>query len=100
MQSTGGNRAKKLRGVNLGGWLVLEKWMTPSLFAGLQAEDETAWCLEMAERAAKKAAEEGAEGEPRRDANERESGGVTRRPPKGEDLTAAAMGDKGNGPEL
>ena len=52
MQSTGGNRAKKLRGVNLGGWLVLEKWMTPSLFAGLQAEDETAWCLEMAERAA------------------------------------------------
>ncbi len=39
--------AKKLRGVNLGGWLVLEKWMTPSLFAGLAAEDETAWCLEM-----------------------------------------------------
>ena len=23
----------RLRGVNLGGWLVLEKWMTPSLFA-------------------------------------------------------------------
>lgn len=42
---------KKLRGVNLGGWLVLEKWMTPSLFAGLQAEDETAWCVEMGERA-------------------------------------------------
>lgn len=38
---------KKLRGVNLGGWLVLEKWMTPSLFAGLQAEDETAWCVEL-----------------------------------------------------
>ena len=30
----------KLRGVNLGGWLVLEKWMTPSLFAGLDAQDE------------------------------------------------------------
>ena len=26
-----------LRGVNLGGWLVLEKWITPSLFEGLQA---------------------------------------------------------------
>lgn len=30
----------KLRGVNLGGWLVLEKWMTPSLFAGTDAIDE------------------------------------------------------------
>lgn len=29
-----------LHGVNLGGWLVLEKWMTPSLFAGTEAEDE------------------------------------------------------------
>lgn len=29
-----------LRGVNLGGWLILEKWMTPSVFAGLDAEDE------------------------------------------------------------
>ena len=29
-----------LRGVNLGGWLVLEKWMTPSLFAGTEAIDE------------------------------------------------------------
>ncbi len=29
-----------LRGVNLGGWLVLERWMTPSLFAGTDAEDE------------------------------------------------------------
>lgn len=32
------NRA--LRGVNLGGWLVVEKWMTPSLFKGLDADDE------------------------------------------------------------
>jgi len=31
---------QKLRGVNLGGWLVLEKWMTPSLFAGTDAVDE------------------------------------------------------------
>ncbi|KAK7465452.1 hypothetical protein VKT23_005430 [Stygiomarasmius scandens] len=26
------NRADKVRGVNLGGWLVLEPWITPSLF--------------------------------------------------------------------
>jgi len=30
----------KLRGVNLGGWLVIEKWMTPTLFAGTHADDE------------------------------------------------------------
>jgi glucan 1,3-beta-glucosidase len=36
-----------LRGVNLGGWLVLEKWMTPSIFAGLAATDETTWCAEL-----------------------------------------------------
>ncbi|MDD4915370.1 MAG: glycoside hydrolase family 5 protein [Methylococcales bacterium] len=51
MQVKGNNRGQKLRGVNLGGWLVLEKWMTPSLFAGLGAEDETAWCLEMGAQA-------------------------------------------------
>lgn len=28
------------RGVNLGNWLVLEKWMSPRLFAGTTAEDE------------------------------------------------------------
>ena len=26
-------------GVNLGNWLVLEKWMSPDLFAGTSAED-------------------------------------------------------------
>jgi len=30
----------QLRGVNLGGWLVIEKWMTPSLFTGTSAKDE------------------------------------------------------------
>lgn len=30
----------KIRGVNLGGWLILEKWMTPSVFADLDAIDE------------------------------------------------------------
>ena len=29
-----------LCGVNLGGWLVLEKWMTPTLFVGADAIDE------------------------------------------------------------
>lgn len=29
-----------LRGVNLGGWLVLERWMTPGLFKGTEARDE------------------------------------------------------------
>ena len=31
---------KPLRGVNLGGWLVLERWMTPSVFAGTDASNE------------------------------------------------------------
>ena len=31
---------QKLHGVNLGGWLILEKWMTPELFNNLSAEDE------------------------------------------------------------
>lgn len=29
-----------IKGVNLGNWLVLEKWMSPSLFEGTTAEDE------------------------------------------------------------
>ncbi len=29
-----------LHGVNLGGWLLLERWMTPSLFTGTSATDE------------------------------------------------------------
>jgi glucan 1,3-beta-glucosidase len=41
------SKGKKLRGVNLGGWLVLEKWMTPSLFEGLSATDETTYCVEL-----------------------------------------------------
>lgn len=41
-----------LRGVNLGGWLVLEKWMTPGLFAGLAATDETSFSAELGADAA------------------------------------------------
>lgn len=33
-----------LRGINLGGWLVLEKWMTPSVFADTIAVDEYTYC--------------------------------------------------------
>lgn len=42
---------KKVRGVNLGGWLVLEKWMTPSVFEGLDAVDETRYCVELGVKA-------------------------------------------------
>ncbi len=44
----------RLRGVNLGAWLVLEKWMSPSLFAGMAATDETTFCAELGARAASK----------------------------------------------
>lgn len=30
----------RIKGVNLGNWLVLEKWMSPALFEGTAAEDE------------------------------------------------------------
>jgi glucan 1,3-beta-glucosidase len=39
------------RGVNLGGWLVLERWITPSLFEGLEARDEYSFCVEQGLRA-------------------------------------------------
>lgn len=32
---------EKLRGTNLGNWLVLEKWMDPAMYRGVDAEDET-----------------------------------------------------------
>lgn len=42
---------KRWIGVNLGGWLVLEPWMTPSLFTGLQARDEYGFCQELGSEA-------------------------------------------------
>lgn len=39
------------RGVNLGGWLVLERWITPSLFQGVDARDEYGFCMEQGEQA-------------------------------------------------
>ncbi len=38
---------EKLRGVNLGNWLVLEKWMSEDLFRGTTAMDETYLCIEL-----------------------------------------------------
>jgi glucan 1,3-beta-glucosidase len=37
-------RSKPIRGVNLGGWLVLEKWITPNLFKDTDAQDEYSFC--------------------------------------------------------
>ena len=39
----------KIRGVNLGNWLVLEKWMSPELYSDTTAEDETYLCLQLSE---------------------------------------------------
>jgi glucan 1,3-beta-glucosidase len=38
---------QKLHGVNLGGWLVLERWVTPGLFDGLKSWDEFGFCEEL-----------------------------------------------------
>lgn len=38
---------KDVRGVNLGGWLVLERWITPSVFSGVSAKDEYGLCKEL-----------------------------------------------------
>lgn len=37
----------KLRGVNLGGWLVLEKWMVPTVYRGTDARDEYELCRDL-----------------------------------------------------
>lgn len=39
----------KIRGVNLGNWLVLEKWMSPELYNDTAAEDEAYFCLQLSE---------------------------------------------------
>lgn len=40
---------EKFRGVNLGGWLVTERWIAPSLYDGLEAQDEYSLCEELGE---------------------------------------------------
>ncbi|WP_165066379.1 glycoside hydrolase family 5 protein [Paludisphaera rhizosphaerae] len=44
--------ATKWRGVNLGGWLALEKWITPTLYAGTKAEDEYSLSQELGPKGA------------------------------------------------
>ncbi|MFZ1361130.1 MAG: cellulase family glycosylhydrolase [Candidatus Saccharimonadales bacterium] len=41
-------RQVNILGVNLGGWLIVEQWLTPSVFAGLAARDE--WELSQTEQ--------------------------------------------------
>jgi len=36
---------QKIKGVNLGGWFVLESWMKPELFKDIDSRDETGFCL-------------------------------------------------------
>lgn len=45
-------KASHIRGVNLGGWLVLERWITPSLFQDIQGQDEYSLCLELGKQRA------------------------------------------------
>lgn len=42
----------KIKGINLGNWLVLEKWMSQVLFLGLEAEDESAFYEDLSEKEA------------------------------------------------
>jgi len=42
-----------LKGINLGGWLVAERWMTPALFEGVTGEGERAIGRELSLEAAK-----------------------------------------------
>ncbi|KAM0722344.1 hypothetical protein Q7P37_001785 [Cladosporium fusiforme] len=39
--------AEPIRGVNLGGWLLVEEWITPSLFYSTDAEDEWHLCSDL-----------------------------------------------------
>ncbi len=38
---------KALRGINLGGWLVAERWMTPELFEGVEGSGESSLVREL-----------------------------------------------------
>jgi glucan 1,3-beta-glucosidase len=44
---------KALRGINLGGWLVAERWMTPQLFKGVRQDGESALVRELGRSEAK-----------------------------------------------
>jgi glucan 1,3-beta-glucosidase len=42
--SANANKAAALRGVNLGNWLLLEKWMSPGLYSSADQKDEYSLC--------------------------------------------------------
>lgn len=44
---------KALRGINLGGWLVVERWMTPRLFEGVTSDGEIALVKELGREVAR-----------------------------------------------
>ncbi len=46
-----GGTSPKLRGVNLGAWLVLERWMTPDTYRDTDAQDEYSLCLALGSKA-------------------------------------------------
>jgi glucan 1,3-beta-glucosidase len=50
-QENDGSADLKLRGVNLGSWLILERWMTPDVYKGTDAPDEYSLCLALGDRA-------------------------------------------------
>ncbi|KAJ1675140.1 hypothetical protein EV182_001857 [Spiromyces aspiralis] len=64
MAATHSSQSKQvIRGVNLGGWLVLEKWMTPSLFdavntGGDPPNDEYGYCKALGHDEAKRRLEQ------------------------------------------
>lgn len=37
----------RVHGVNLGGWLVLERWIKESMFVGVNGSDETSFCVQL-----------------------------------------------------
>ncbi|HEY4415469.1 MAG TPA: cellulase family glycosylhydrolase [Verrucomicrobiae bacterium] len=47
----GASNFDKVRGVNLGAWLVLESWMVPRLYRGTEAPDEYSLCLALGNEA-------------------------------------------------
>ncbi|KAF4556806.1 Glucan 1,3-beta-glucosidase-like protein 7 [Elsinoe fawcettii] len=49
---TNATKPDKIRGVNLGGWLVLEKWMTPEVFQGAFADAKDQYTFDQIDGAA------------------------------------------------
>lgn len=43
---------RPFHGVNLGSWLALEKWISPAVYAGVEAEDEFTLCRKLGRREA------------------------------------------------